>query len=269
MPFIKKSNIGSDWTIIQISDTHLMDHQDLKFVSMNPEQSFHEVIQDVQAQFPKLDAIVHTGDLAQVPLPQTYERYLQFMQNLKIPHYQIPGNHDRADIFPFHEQLNRAHAIHFGTWTMVLMNSAVKGKVDGWVAEEQLQQLDEILTTYPEKHVIIACHHHPFAMESHWIDQHKLKNAEHLMDVIAKHANVKIVLCGHVHQDSSNTWKNVHFLSTPSTSVQFKPHSPTFALDQAQPGYRVLHLHNDGAFETEVIRVKMTQSQINTEISGY
>ena len=258
-----------DWTIIQISDTHLMDQHELDFVSMNPEQSFHEVMYHIRQEVPHIDAIIHTGDLAQVPVAETYARYLQFMTQLEIPHYQIPGNHDCTDIFPFHLQQDQAHILHYGAWSAILLNSAVKDKVDGWISEAQLQQLHQLLSEHPQQHILIACHHHPFAMESAWIDQHKLKNATHLMDVIAQHTNVKIVICGHVHQDSMNTWNNIQFLSTPSTSVQFKPHSQTFALDQVLPGYRVIRLKNNGEFETEVHRVALSQPQINVEISGY
>ena len=38
-------NNEKNWTIIQISDTHLMDQDHLEFVRMNPEQSFHHVMQ--------------------------------------------------------------------------------------------------------------------------------------------------------------------------------------------------------------------------------
>lgn len=258
-----------DWTIVQISDTHLMDQEDLQFVRMNPEQSFHEVIQHIQHNHHPVDALVHTGDLAQVPVEKTYARYLDFMQQQDFPFYQVPGNHDDAAYFPFIAQQDQAHIIHYGKWSMILLNSAVKGKVDGWVSQQQLEQLDQLLQQYAKQHIIIACHHHPFAMQSHWIDQHKLKNTEHLMDVISRHHNVKIVLCGHVHQDSCNEWRGIQFLSTPSTSVQFKPFSEDFALDELSPGYRVLYLKDNGEFKTEVVRVKIKQAQINVEISGY
>lgn len=258
-----------DWTLIQISDTHLMDQEDLEFVRMNPEQSFHDVIQQIQLNHHHIDTLVHTGDLAQVPVERTYARYLEYMQQQPFPFYQIPGNHDETSCFPFHQQEDRAHCIALGNWCLILLNSAVKGKVDGWVSQQQLEQLDQLLTAHPQQHIIVACHHHPFAMQSHWIDQHKLKNAEHLIDVLSRHDNVKIVLCGHVHQDSSNQWHNIQFLSTPSTSVQFKPHSENFALDEALPGYRALYLNDNGEFKTEVVRVKLKQPQINVEISGY
>ena len=57
-------NTQPDWTIIQISDTHLMDREELEFARMNPEQSFHEVMQQIQQRFPQMDALIHTGDLA-------------------------------------------------------------------------------------------------------------------------------------------------------------------------------------------------------------
>lgn len=262
-------NTQPDWTIIQISDTHLMDREELEFARMNPEQSFHEVMQQIQQRFPQMDALIHTGDLAQVPVEQTYQRYLAFVQSLNVPYYQIPGNHDDSRVFPFHQHANQVHAIHFGTWTMILLNSAVQGKIDGWVEQAQLDQLDQLLLEFKHQHVIVTCHHHPFAMKSYWIDQHRLKNAEDLKDILARHHNIKLVLFGHVHQDSCNEWHGIYFLSTPSTSVQFKPKSEDFALDQAAPGYRVLHLQQNGEFDTYIERVALSQQNINTEISGY
>ena len=263
------NNQQQRWSIVQISDTHLMNQEDLEFVHMNPERSFHAVMHHIQQQYPQLDAIFHTGDLAQIPVTETYQRYLQFMQTLNTPHFQIPGNHDDVAIFPFHLQSNQVHAIELGNWSVILLNTAVKGRIDGWMDAAELQQLDQLLQQHAHQQVIIACHHHPFDMHSHWIDQHKLKNTEELIDVLARHSQVKLVLCGHVHQDSLNEWQGIRFYSTPSTCVQFKPHSQHFALGTEAPGYRVLHLNADGSFSTQVHRVEHVTQQINFEISGY
>ncbi len=66
-----------------------MDQDDLEFVHMNPERSFHAVMQDLQQQYPQPDAIFHTGDLARIPVAETYQRYLQFMQTLNTPHFRF------------------------------------------------------------------------------------------------------------------------------------------------------------------------------------
>lgn len=258
-----------DWTIIQISDTHLMDEDDLEFVQMNPEQSFHAVMQQVQQHYPDADAIIHTGDLAQVPVEKTYARYLAFMQQLGIPFYQVPGNHDHIDYFPFHQQQNQVHVLPFGKWRVVLLNTAVCGKIEGCIAPSQLQQLERILAALSEQFVLVACHHHPFDMKSKWIDQHKLKNTADLVDVLAQYPHVKAVICGHVHQDSLNEWKNIQFFSTPSTCIQFKPLSDHFALDEQAPGFRMLRLTANGELHTQVHRAANLQQKNNGEISGY
>ena len=79
-------------------------------------------------------------------------------------------------------------------------------------------------------------------MKSKWIDHHKLQNSNALLTTLAPFKNVKALVCGHVHQDSINTWQGIEFFSTPSTSVQFKPFSNDFALDQNAPGYRYIRL---------------------------
>ena len=53
-------NNEKSWNIIQISDTHFMDQDHLEFVRMNPEQSFHHVMQHIVERHPQLNAIVHT-----------------------------------------------------------------------------------------------------------------------------------------------------------------------------------------------------------------
>lgn len=77
------------WVIIQITDTHLMGQAEKEFVQMNPEQSFHAVIQQILLQHPHIDAIIHTGDLAQEPEHITYQRYLSYMQGLGIPFFRF------------------------------------------------------------------------------------------------------------------------------------------------------------------------------------
>lgn len=260
---------ATEHIIIQITDTHLMDHPDAEFVQINPEHSFHAVIADILENYPKIDAIVHTGDLAQVASPATYTRYQAFMRKLNIPFYQIPGNHDDIRIFPFHAPDPIPGVLSFANWRIVLLNTSVPGRTDGWIQTEQLIHLNSILEQNQNHDVILACHHHPLDMKSRWIDNHKLKNTPELTDILARFNNIKAVICGHVHQDSFNVWHDIQFLSTPSTSVQFKPKMEDFALDQIAPGYRCLHLKENGSFSTTVHRLKAFKQNINKEISGY
>src|SRR5690606_21166720 len=73
-------NTQPDWTIIQITDTHLMYREELEFAGMNRELSCHEVMEQIQQRVPSGDALIHTGDLAPVPVERTYQRYVDFTQ---------------------------------------------------------------------------------------------------------------------------------------------------------------------------------------------
>ncbi|WP_111859093.1 3',5'-cyclic-AMP phosphodiesterase [Acinetobacter sp. CFCC 10889] len=258
-----------DHVIIQITDTHLMTDPNESFIGIFPEQNFHAVIAQILQEHPRIDAIVHTGDLAQQATTETYQRYQNYMRSLGIPFFQIPGNHDDINLFPFLVPNPKPACVEIGDWCIILLNSAVPHKVDGWIQAEQLNHLENLLTRIQDKFVILACHHHPVDMHSDWIDQHKLKNTEHLTNVLSQFTNIKAVLFGHVHQESLTVWENIQFLSTPATCAQFKPLSKNFALDDTAPGYRYLHLKSDGQFESTVFRLKDYNKIINDEISGY
>ena len=272
MTFQISTSLQQDFVMVQITDTHLLESPHLEFVGMQPEQSFHAIVDLMRQQHSHIDLLIHTGDLAQSPVPMTYQRYLDYMQSLGIPFFQTPGNHDDIAYFPF-AQTDSAQptVIELGKWRIILLNSAQPERIDGKISAHQLQQLTALLHQYHDYYVIIACHHHPFAMQSAWIDQHQLKNASDLLDTIQSFSNVKAILCGHVHQDSLHTWQNIPFLSSPSTCIQFKPKSKEFALDEddVRPGYRYLNLKANGELETQVYRLPISPSVSHSEVFGY
>lgn len=264
-----EQNVKNSQILIQISDTHLLADPDATFLNMCPEQTFHAVIGDIQQRYPEHAALIHTGDLAQDAVAQTYERYLHYMRSQQLNFYQIPGNHDDLSLFPFHQPDPLPTIIHLGPWSVILLNSSVLNRVDGRIGTEQLEHLTQYLEQYRHQSLILACHHHPLDMQSHWIDQHKLKNTPELLNILKNYSNIKAVLCGHVHQNSVNNWNNIIFLSTPSTCIQFKPKQYNFTLDMQSPGYRCLHLNYDGTFTTQIHRLTHIQPKLDNHISGY
>lgn len=258
-------------TIIQISDTHLVKDEHATFVDMYPEQTFHGVMQHIVTHHPETQAIIHTGDVAQDAVASTYRRYLDYMQQLGIPFYQTPGNHDDLSCFPYPQAESAPlTVIDLKPWTIILLTTAVTGKIDGFIDQDQLDQLDQLLQQLNDRFVLIGCHHHPLHMQSDWIDHHRLKNSTDLCEVLRKFPQVKAVIHGHVHQEFSQIQDNIQYLAVPSTCVQFKPRSHDFALgNQDAPGYRVLKLYDDGHLESQIYRLSHLIPKINNEISGY
>jgi Icc protein len=112
--------------------------------------------------------------------------------------------------------------------------------------------LRQSLAAHAGQHVLVAMHHHPLPMGSTWLDGVALRDAKLFWEIIDASPDVRVVICGHVHQASDQERKGVRFLSTPSTCAQFLPRSDFFALDERPPGLRWLSLYADGRIETEV-----------------
>lgn len=258
----------NDLVIIQITDSHLLETEKSLFLGVNPEQHFQQILQLILEQQPQIDYILHTGDIAQEPSPEVYQRYLKNMQMLEIPFNHTLGNHDDPLCFPFlSHQNDEICIINLEHWQIILLNSAVVGRVDGEISQKQLQELKEQLLK-SNKNTLIALHHHPILMQSEWLDHHRLKNNNEFLQILAEFPQVKACIFGHVHQDFYAQWKHIHFYATPAISVQFKPKNQEFSLDNTAPAYRSLVLKENGSFHTQIHYLAEFQS-IDESADGY
>lgn len=256
--------------LVQITDTHLFAEAGQQLLGIDTRNSFLGVVELVR-QRQQIDAMLLSGDLSQDDSLAAYQFLHQTLAPLPAPKLWYKGNHDDQAIM---QQVGEQHG-YFHTlirtphWQVVVLDSQVEGSVFGYLAEEQLQFLQQCLEECPDLHTLISFHHHPIPMGSRWIDRIGLKNADEFKQIIAQHNNVRAVLWGHVHQASDNEIDGVRYLSTPSTCVQFKPGCDDFTVDTVAPGYRWLNLHADGQIETAVERVAAGLFEPDLSISGY
>ena len=97
-------------------------------------------------------------------------------------------------------------------------------------------------------------HHPPVFVGSQWIDQLSLASLGIFANLVEDFEQIKLVICGHVHQEFYTQLFHADVFTTPSTCVQFKPNSHDFAVDASAPGLRTFNLNPDGSYETKVIR---------------
>jgi Icc protein len=215
------------------------------------------VLDSIQ-QLPKPDLLLLTGDLSQDETTQSYQRLQERIAPLGIPAYWLPGNHD---CLPLMEQILckppvlAEKTFQIKGWNFILLNSMSPRNVYGELSAESLEWLEQQLQQHPDQPTLIALHHPPCPIGSDWMDQIGLRNSSAFTALIDRYEQVKLVLFGHIHQEFAATRAGVHYLGCPSTCVQFKPHHANFALDQQQPGFRILTLYPNGEFSTAVKRV--------------
>ncbi|MBM0741948.1 3',5'-cyclic-AMP phosphodiesterase [Phormidium sp. CLA17] len=264
-------NSPSPLLIAQITDTHLYADAQKELLGLQTSQSFQCVIEQVNALEQRPDLILLTGDLSQDGTAESYERLHTMVSPLAIPTYWLPGNHDcpktMAQVLT-RSPISPQKSFYADPWHIVLLDSSVPGCVHGYLSPESLEWLDQELRQSNDAPALIAFHHPPFLSGSDWMNDIGLLNAEEFFEVCDRHSHVKLVLFGHIHQNFSHQRNQVHYLGTPSTCIQFKPNSVNFALDEEQPGLRLVTLYPDGKWESEVERV-VYSCKLDFAAAGY
>ncbi len=262
--------------LLHITDHHLFKSKDSgQLLGINTYHSFTESLRQIKDETQSdYHCVICSGDISQDFSTDSYHHFAQLVEPLNTTCYWIPGNHDNTKTIQ--EALNQyshlksqAHLVLSDEWQVIFLNSHLPYSPRGYLNEHELSQLDELLTTHHQRHTIITMHHHPIDVGCKWLDQHRLDNRSDFWAVLEKHSNVKIVLCGHVHQEQALERQGVQLLTTPSTCIQFKPNSEQFALDTLNPGWRTLTLYPDGRFDTEVKRCTYSTFTPDMNSQGY
>ncbi|TBU88192.1 3',5'-cyclic-AMP phosphodiesterase [Stutzerimonas kirkiae] len=242
--------------LVQLTDSHLFGERDGRLLGLPTLDSLREVVGLVLAQQPRVDLLLATGDLSQDGSAQSYRYLREQHARIAAPARWCAGNHDVGEVMRGAASADMLQGVtDLGGWRIILLDSAVPGSVSGHLPDERLAWLDRVLREAGERHCLVALHHHPVAMGSQWLDGIGLHNGDALMALLERHEQVRVLLWGHVHQAFDQVRNGTRLLASPSTGVQFTPHSEDFQVSPQAPGYRWLRLHADGRVETAVSRL--------------
>ena len=240
--------------LLQVTDPHLHANAASKMRGVNTYDTFRAVLRQARhdRRWPP-DAIIATGDLVQDESREGYERFKSCLDEFGVPVFCIPGNHD--DPLLMAEVLNEppfqvGGTTTFGAWRLIFLSTYIKGEDAGKIGDEALAQLDRELAEHASSPTLICMHHQPVPMGSAWLDGVGLLDAAKFLEIADRHAQIRGIVWGHVHQASDRLRDNVRLLSTPSTCAQFLPGHDFFALDNRPPGCRWITLLTDGRIET-------------------
>jgi len=186
------------------------------------------------------DAIVISGDLTDCGLAGEYAVLAEMLGRIvKVPVYVVPGNHDRR------ENLKTGLAMLPGVndhpdfvqyvvddlpVRLVMLDTVVPGAGHGELCDARLEWLEATLAAQPEKPTIVVMHHPPFVCGIQHMDAINLRDADRFTAVIARHAQVKRILCGHHHRPINA--QVAHTIASIAPSVA---HQVEFVLDDS-PG---------------------------------
>lgn len=233
--------------IIQVTDVHLGRRGEIRY-GADLHERLDRCIDHINASHGDATLCIFTGDLTDAGAPEAYADLKAALGRLSVPYRLLPGNHDlRANLiaaFPDNGSDDKGFVqsvYDTPEGRLVFLDSLAEGRVTGELSDDRLAWLDARLGEVAGKAAYIFLHHPPVELGLTLLDPLGLEQPQRLLDVLARHGNVRYIFFGHVHRDIAGTVAGIPF------SVQRGLHA-RFVLDlagdevveQAPPAYSII-----------------------------
>jgi 3',5'-cyclic AMP phosphodiesterase CpdA len=247
--------------LCQLSDLHVREHGVLANRMVDTNTLVERAFRAIAALDPLPDAIVITGDITECGRPGEYAVVRELLALLPGRVYLIPGNHDRRENFraaladwpgitddPVYIQ----YVVDDLPLRLVLLDSVAPGYGHGELDADRLGFLDRALAAAPDRPTVVALHHPPFSCGVAPMDRINLDDKPGFAAVIARHRQVRRILCGHQHRPIMAPVAHAIASVAPSvahqTALSLRPDAASgFTLEP--PGYQ-LHVEAGGVIVT-------------------
>lgn len=245
-------------TLVQITDTHIHDQLNESFINTQPDESLDHLIKHALKNLDHIDYVVVTGDLTHEGTKPACTRLGRLLNQFDCPVFVTLGNHDSSDMIQQHlltTHITMPEHIETEYWQLLFADSHIENQTAGLLSDRTIEQLSAQLQ-HNDKPAFMFTHHPPVSINSRWMDEIGMHNGELVLQKLSDYKHLRGLAFGHIHQQWRSQYQHIEILGSPSSCVQFKTGSDDFAIDDHSPGYRVLSLHDNGTFSSEVIRMK-------------
>lgn len=214
--------------ICEAKDMRFVQISDVRYSAGSDNQTFANVIQDVNKQ-KNVEFVVLTGDNLNKPSTDDLDGFIKEAKKLNCPYYIVIGDKDvnklkhlsKVEYVKYLKKHIRKYKPETPSYTFIKDNivfivadgakDVIPG-TNGYFKEDVLTWLDNELTKYQDKNVIIL-QHFPIIPPSEKEAYYTFKPEEY-MKVLAKHNNVKAVISGHFGVNNEQSVRGVSHIST-------------------------------------------------------
>ncbi len=253
---------------VQISDTHIKANRRLTCRQVDSSAMLEACIDAVNRLTPEPDLVLLSGDLTEFGRPDEYVALREILAALKVPLVVVPGNHDDREAlraaFADAPYLPASGFLHFVIDTYPLrligLDTLQPGQGRGRLCGARLAWLEQTLAGRAEAPTVIVMHHPPFDCGIGHMDKISLDDSHVFADILSRHPQVELVVCGHLHRTVRGSVGGLPVLSCPSPAHQvaldlgpgasslFCMEPPGFLLHRWHDGTLVSHLAFIGDF---------------------
>ncbi len=213
-------------TLIHLSDTHLLAGGRPLYGRLDTEGTLERMLSQLARSGIRPEAIVITGDLADLGEPDAYRRLRRLVESaastLGARVIWVMGNHDERaaiaevllDREPTDEPLDAVHDLN--GLRLVVLDSTVPGYHHGEITGSQLAWLREVLAEPARHGSLLALHHPPIPTPVELMGVLELKEQARLADAL-RGTDVRAILAGHLHHSAQSTFAGIPVSVTGAT----------------------------------------------------
>ncbi|WP_420392872.1 phosphodiesterase [Acuticoccus sp.] len=229
--------------LAHISDLHLRPPGVLTLGTIDADRYTAAAIDAVNRRHPDVDAVIVSGDVADLGEDDAYTRAAMLLLRFSAPVIVMPGNHDATgnlrEAFAAFPGLGAepvpgkaCHVHRIADVTVVALDTSVDDIANsthhGEVGAAQLEWLGNALEGAGP--TVIAMHHPPFDVGIGFMDDIGLTDRDAFAAVLARHRNVVRIVCGHVHRTIVGDVAGVPTMAIPGVA-----HQVMLALEEGAP----------------------------------
>ena len=204
--------------IAHVSDTHLLAEGRPLYGKVNTIENLTQALAQLERSIAKPQAIVFTGDLADLGEPDAYVRLKEIVEpaaaRMGAQIIWVMGNHDeRPDysrlLFGESSEAPQDRVYDVSGLRIISLDTTVPGYHHGDITDEQLDWLAGVLATPAPHGTLIAVHHPPVPtplLEA--MGMLELQRQHRLAEVI-RGTDVRGILAGHLHYSTHSTFAGI------------------------------------------------------------
>ena len=243
-------------TIVHVSDTHLLGGDKPLYGAIPSGHNLRLALEQLERSEAKPEAIVFTGDLADLGEKDAYKRLRELVEpvaeRMGSTIIWVMGNHDErnryaADLMDEEETLEPQDRIYnINGLRIISFDSTVPGYHHGDMTDAQLDWLKDVLATPAPHGTLLALHHPPIPTPIDLMSLIELKHQDKLAAVI-EGTDIRGILGGHLHYTTHSMFAGIPVSVAAATCYTMDVAAPQSALSGVDGGqaFNFVHVYED------------------------
>ena len=205
--------------IAHISDPHLLAGSKLLYGAVATDDHLREALDQLERSAIKPEAIVFTGDLADLGEPEAYERLKALVEpaaeRMGAQVIWVMGNHDERPHYSsllFGEEPSDApqdRVYDINGLRIISFDTTVPGYHHGEITDAQLEWLAAELATPAPHGTLLAVHHPPVPTPLLWAMEMLELHGQDRLAAVLEGTDVRGILGGHLHYSTHSTFAGI------------------------------------------------------------